>query len=378
VTKRYRHLGWRASPYTAKTRAYFAARGVPWEDVQPHLGQLLAITRRRVGRIVMPVVITPAGEALQDSTAIIDRVEGDAGAPSVYPDDPTQALAALLLELYADEWMPVIIMYTRWRMSEENRVFIHDEFGRSMLPGFPRWMRDRAGAKTAAAMSRYLPLLGVHPQTEAPIRAWAEETLAALDAQLIGAPFLFGGRPSVADFALYGPIYAHFWRDPGSRPMAEAHPALMRWVRALTDGAAIDGVDFDAGRDLSALAPLFGRLFDEMWPMLTACAAGVAAWAQGKPTGTRIPRAIGESEITIGGVAGSRKLITFPLWMAQRPVTYWASLPPEERAAAAALLPGVKALDALTGAPALCLREYKVALAPDDERHLCLPASLTG
>lgn len=70
-----------------------------------------------VGAAVIPVVRTPEGTLLQDSTEIIetldDRQAGHGGVPSVYPAGPVQKLVSLMLETYGDEWLVIPTMHYR-------------------------------------------------------------------------------------------------------------------------------------------------------------------------------------------------------------------------------------------------------------------------
>ena len=50
----------------------------------------------------VPLVVTPQGEGIQDSTPIVERFE--AAAPSLSPEDPVLSFLSALLEEYGDEW----------------------------------------------------------------------------------------------------------------------------------------------------------------------------------------------------------------------------------------------------------------------------------
>ena len=70
-------------------------------------------------------------------SAILDHLEAHHPDPALYPTDAVHRLATLLLEVLADEWMPLIAMHTRWNTGETNRRFIHMEFGSGLLPKAP-------------------------------------------------------------------------------------------------------------------------------------------------------------------------------------------------------------------------------------------------
>ena len=55
----YRHLGWPASPYSAKTRSYFRYKGIPFTDEAPSVLGFYWLVQRRLGFLIMPVVLGP-------------------------------------------------------------------------------------------------------------------------------------------------------------------------------------------------------------------------------------------------------------------------------------------------------------------------------
>jgi len=49
--------------------------------------------------------------------------------------------------------------------------------------------------------------------------------------------FLFGARPNLAEFTLYGPLYAHLYRDPESGAIMKAKaPRVAAWTERLLSG----------------------------------------------------------------------------------------------------------------------------------------------
>ena len=113
---------------------------------------------------MMPTVELSDGRFLQDSSRIIDHFEALPNTPTIVPTTPKQRLASALLEIYADEWLPLIAMCTRWTIPE-NRHFAQSDFGRCAFPWLPSLL-SRPFAKTMAKkMSSYLPVLGITEDT---------------------------------------------------------------------------------------------------------------------------------------------------------------------------------------------------------------------
>ena len=82
----YQHLAHEVSLYSGKTRAYLRYKKIPFKE-QISLGIHNRI-KAEVGRKIVPVVVTPEGEYLQDSTVIIDRLARDP-----YPKQLMQRIA---------------------------------------------------------------------------------------------------------------------------------------------------------------------------------------------------------------------------------------------------------------------------------------------
>lgn len=309
----HRHYSWLASPYSAKTRSYLRYRGIDFDDIAPSVVGLYGPIRRAVGRMVMPTVRLEDGTWLQDSSSILDHFEVD--APEITPADPTAALASSLLEVFADEWLPMAALHYRWNVPE-SAAFAIDEFARSGVPWLPRAVARRLIRPLAARFAGYLPVLGVTAQTLPGLVHTVEATLAALQATLADRPYLFGRRPSLADFALYGPLWAHLYRDPGSRRLFDPAPAVVRWMRRFTDSDHERGT-FEPGVP-PTLSPLFALLVTDQLAWNRTLIAAIDAWCDAHPDAPRVPRALGHAPFTLGGCTGERKLITFVQWKAQR------------------------------------------------------------
>lgn len=105
--------GSHASLYTAKTRACLRFKRIPYQEVlttkELHDSPLIP----RVGRSMIPLVITPDNETLQDSTVIQDTLKAIFPVPAICPQEPKQRLVALLLEAYGKEWLRLPALYCR-------------------------------------------------------------------------------------------------------------------------------------------------------------------------------------------------------------------------------------------------------------------------
>jgi glutathione S-transferase len=358
----YRHYGWECSPYSSKTRSYLRFKGIEHQDIYPTIIDFKRVIVKRLGYLVMPMVITPDDETLQDSSVIIDYLEERFPEPSIHPPGPTQRLASLLIELNADEWLPIIAMHTRWNDPQNSR-FADKEFGANALPWMPRFTHSYLGHHLAGLKMRsYRKVFGITPDTQPAIDLWLEELLDCLSEHFETYPFLLGSRPCIGDFALYGPLYAHVMRDPGSSHWVNRRPLVRAWIDRLREPSAEVGDFVDNDEVPSTLDPLFRRMFREQFPILEQTVERVSSWLEEHPNASKLPRGLGEGEFTLGGVSGQRQIMTFQQWMLQRPLDYYKGLPEPDREQTNHFLRKVGGLNAMqTHIPnRLTLRNFRI------------------
>lgn len=106
------------SLYSGKLRSYLRNKGIEFTEIQPWLMTYKKFIVPRTGVRYIPVLQTPEDEVWQDTTVIIDHMEQPFPQPSVYPATPRRKLAALILELFCDEWL----------LGDLNEHFLHNDF----------------------------------------------------------------------------------------------------------------------------------------------------------------------------------------------------------------------------------------------------------
>jgi len=341
----YRLYGGDISYYSGKVRSYLRCKGIAFEEHTATREVYKEIILPRVGWPVIPVVVTPDDETLQDSTDIIDALERRFPEPAVYPEGPCQKLAALLLELYGDEWLKIPAMHYRWN---HNTDWIIRQFGRLSRPDAPPEEQDEIGERTCRPFRGSLPALGVSEATIPAVEASYESMLTDLDRHLQEHPFLLGSRPCIGDFGLIGPLYAHQYRDPASGALMERlAPSVVAWVkRMMNPSPAARSGDFLAhDRVPGTLLPVLERMVAEQFPVLAATRRAFEAWNRDHPQDD-IPRSIGTHEFILergkaGEVRGERAIFPFDLWMFQRAEDHYRGLDDSERVAVDAFLASI-------------------------------------
>jgi hypothetical protein len=212
-------------------------------------------------------------------------------------------------------------MHYRWSFPE-NREFAMAEFGRTSAPSATPEEQRAIGEKLAGPFAGALPHLGITPATIAAIERSYLAFLDDLEQHLARHPFLLGTRPSIGDYGLIGPLYAHLWRDPYSQRLMQARsPRVADWVKRMQWPHASQnepGEFLPDDQVPETLLPLLARTFRELVPVLKSTEARLAAWASEHPEAGEVPRAIGAHSFTIDDSSEQRAITPYPLWMWQR------------------------------------------------------------
>lgn len=328
----YTLYGSPASLYTGKVRAYMNYKRIPYTEC---LSSLWVYKRKIIpgtGVRFIPVVETPEGKYLQDSTEIIDALEKRFPERSVYPGMPKQMLVALLFELYGDEWLRIPAMHYRWNFPSDNQNFILHEFGSSVMPRAPRFVQRWLGQKIVNKFSGYVAPLGINRDTIPEIESWYEEFLGQLNSHFKKHDFLLGSCPCIGDYGLMGPLYAHLYRDPyPGKLMKREAPEVAKWVERMNSSRKIEGSFLGDDVVPETLEPILARMFREYWPVLEKIVSAVSHWAEDKPRGSEIPRMIGMHSFILGAVTSEQMTLPYSQWMLQRILDYYQQLTPEQK-----------------------------------------------
>jgi len=360
-------IGSPISYYTGKARAYMRFKQIPLEEVLSTGEVFKDVILPRVGFPIIPVVVTEDGRTVQDTTDIIDYFESLYPAPAVYPATPLQKLVALLMEVYGDEWLVIPAMHYRWNLSG-NRDYIIRQFGATAAPEATPEQQKEIGLDRSRRFSGMLPALGITENNIEAIERSYLQFLADFEAHLAHHPFLLGTRPSIGDYGLIGPLYAHLYLDPASGRIMEAHaPRVAEWVRRMHDPQEHEGAFLADDEVPETLLPLLRRMADEHLPVLLSTVGAVARWADEHPGERKLKRTIGQHAFTVEGVTEERGIFPANQWMWQRPVDFYQSLDAATRDRAKAFFASLpEALEALeTPVPQRVVREnFRYMLAP--------------
>ena len=356
-------IGAEASQFSAKARACMRWKGMSFEtrDATPEVYR--DIIEPRIGHAIIPLLLTPDGQVVQDSAEIIDHVDAHAPGPMARPQSPLQEFVSRVIELYADEWLLIVGMHYRWTY---NDAWMVAEFGRVAAPNATPQEQAGIGEVLAAPARERASRLGVSEDTASGIEAHHEGFLADFSEHLRRHDFVLGGRPSLADFALYGVLQAVLFRDPESGAhMRRLAPLVVAWIERMDAARAGEG-ELLAGDEIpSTLLPILKRQMSEQLPVLADTASALETWSVAQPTGARIKRTLGTHEFTIGGRWGQRGIFTFPLWRLQRIQDLHRAMSGPDRARAGELLESVggRELVDLRIPVRLARRDFRIVIA---------------
>jgi glutathione S-transferase len=288
---RYTLWGSPHSLYTGKIRSYLIKKGVPFRELTPNDPRFGSVVVPTVRHTVLPVLETGDGRMLQDTTDMIDFVESRHSEPAMIPPTPVQRVVAWLVGAFGSEGLLPAAMHYRWSYRAQQEEFLRTEFGRPLYNGPDRAARRAAGAKLMGYFNNFLPALGIHPETIPAVEAAYLEFLDALDAHFQQHPYVLGGRPSIADFGLMAPLFAHLARDPvPATLMKNVAPNVYRWTERMNLAAIADG-EFPGRPETYAaddaipatLEPVLRLIFQDWGPELAANAAFYNDWVARHP-----------------------------------------------------------------------------------------------
>ena len=335
------------SYYTGKVRPYFKYKKLDWQEKDATLDIYQSLILPRVGAGIIPVLHTNDDQLIQDTTDIIDYLEARHPQCSIYPSTPKQKLVAMLLEVYGDEWLVIPAMHYRWNFLEHQRDFVLSGFGHLGAPNGTLEEKVALGEQMSAPFRGVVEKLGVTERSIPAIEASYLELLDILNAHFSEHSFLLGSRPSIGDYGLLGPLYAHLGRDPYPKAlMQERAPEVYGWIERMNNPQPLSG-EFLADDEIpSTLIPLLKKMSAEQLPDILDVIQHNTRWLNENPDGN-LPRHLGMHDFTVGNITEQRMISTYSQWMFQRPYNFYHQLSDSDKAAMQGFLSDCGCLEAL-------------------------------
>lgn len=348
----YTLYGMAGSLYTAKVRAYLRQRQLPFIEKPAGGEEFLQTVVPQIGRWIIPVVKTPDGELLQDGTDIIDALEARCNSdqslgPALAPTGVVGVISSIF-ELFGSEGLLRPAMHYRWNFDDSNLPFLQAAFEDVMPAGMSAEERDATFAKSSGRMRKAAQLFGVVPHSIQAIERGYETFLALLQDHLSAMPYLLGANPSLGDYALLGPLYAHLGRDPHPAAlMKRVAPHVFRWTERMNAPETVAdhlaahcpaGFLSDSALPPSLIA-LLSFIAEDYLPELQAHVAFTEAWLAERPSlpagsnGLDDPsaRSLGMAAFPWRGIEISSVVMPYRFYLLQRVHASVAGLSASER-----------------------------------------------
>jgi len=357
------------SLYSGKARAYFRKQGIPFKEVMPGHKTFLEDVAKKVQRRVVPVIEIDNGSSdstlIQDTVDIIDHFENKADKRfSVYPQTPLQKLTALIIDLFGSEGLLKTAMHYRWSFLKENEGFIRYEFGDHAAPGTGRETVEAVADHVIGQMQAYLPKMDITERTIPAIEAQYADLLELLNKHFEHHPYLLGGLPSVGDYGLFAPMYAHLARDPyPSNIMKCKAQRVYRWVERMN----AENSDMPEYPDYAetfcsddeipeTLGPVLQLIAADFLPEMQRTVAEINNWleenaeVQSGACVTAKPhiKALGEMSYLMRGTEFKGMVIPYRLYMLQRITDAYEAMSVDDKAKANSFFDAVGLKDMLT------------------------------
>jgi len=271
----FRIYGNELSPYSVKVRSYFRYKQLPHEWIirNPSVEEEFS---RYAKLPLIPLVVTPEGKGIQDSTPILEQFEALNPQPSIHPPDPALAFISALIEEYGDEWGNKWMFHYRW-FYEPDQESAGERLARSMMPGLSDAELPSGVGMIKARMVPRLSFVGSSAETKDQIEGSFKTQLGIVERHLSTRPYLFGARPAFADFGLFPQLYQASTDPTPAAILRASAPHAVRWIQEML-GPRAEG-EFETWQTLGpTLTPL---LRDEIaavfLPWSTANAKALAA-----------------------------------------------------------------------------------------------------
>ena len=271
--------GLKISYFTGKLEGYLRYKEIPYNFHSLTMKEFSELLPEKTGALQMPAVKLEDERWMTDSSPIIDWFETQYQANPILPDDPVQAFVCKLIEDYADEWQWRPAMHYRWSYPETSRLLstiLTNTIGRESK--VPEWLFRQQVEKRQ--YKNFVQNDGVDEDTREHVEQSYYRLLNFMRDVLKTRPFVFGNKPTLADFGLFGPLFRHYSMDPApAKIMREDYPEVMEWVYRVWNargskisGKLVSGIPDDVAKFIQEIAETH----------LEALCANADAYANGK------------------------------------------------------------------------------------------------
>ena len=225
MRKAYVWHGHPLSYFSMKLDAALRFYDLPYEKVEIGLGQVLEPVRKRAGTHLIPVLETPEGWALWDTTPILFLLDGRFPDRAMFGEG-LNGLLVHVIENFLDEWLGRTMVHYRWHYEAcaKDAALRMAAGNRDVAKGIAVW-----GAKACRAT-------GVETAYQQDMcEAEYARILQACEQQLSQTRYLMGDAPCAVDAVILGGLRAHTMNDPVPAKLVAQFPRVVDWVENQAD-----------------------------------------------------------------------------------------------------------------------------------------------
>ena len=274
MSAKIRLFGVELSPYSLKVRSYFRYKKIRHEWVPRNSTNKPAFERFAKLPLV-PLVVMPAGESMQDSTPIMEHFEKLHTNPSIFPVSPALAFLTALIEEYGDEWGNKQMFHYRWTYEPDQKATAKRIVSLTR-PGLNPEEVSAAVEQVRARMVPRLSFVGSSESTRDHIESSFDRLLSILEKHIGQRMYLFGGRPTFGDFGLGAQLYQCATDPTAGAIMRTVAPNVLSWTEEMLDPK--DDGDLENWDDLQpTLEPLLREIGQTFLPWTVANARALTA-----------------------------------------------------------------------------------------------------
>lgn len=218
----YTWYGHPFSYFSMKLDAALGFYGLPFNKVEVTLATELEPIRKRAGTHMIPVLETPEGWALWDTTPIMFMLDARVPNRAMFGNG-LNGLLVHMIENFLDEWLGRTMVHYRWHYPE-SAEFAAPQLAsgnKDVAKGIAAW-----GLKACRATGVDTP----HQQKMA--EAEYERILNTAELQLGQSRYLMGNAPCAVDAVILGGLRAHTMKDPAPARLVARFPRVVEWAKS--------------------------------------------------------------------------------------------------------------------------------------------------
>ncbi len=313
------------SLYTGKPRSYFIKAGLGYRETAHTTSHYNDVVLPKAGnRRGIPTIELENGDVIRDGTAIIDHFESQSGF-GFSPTTIKQNFISRLFDVIGMEGLLRPAMHYRWN-KPENLPMLKFHFQRLVPENMDR---EALADQMMNAMRNAGQAFGAVPDTFELVESLYEEVVGKLSVHLGQYPYLLGYKPSMGDFGMIAPLYAHLGRDPAPLRLLQTQGIeLLRWVERMNRPELDQGEFTQQGEDYlpedqipESLVNVLKVIAEDFMPETRAATLFANNWLVGQnemAQGTTAERAIGVSEFEVRGQKVNAIVQPFRFYLLQR------------------------------------------------------------